>query len=109
MPDLPAWANEAGKTADGVPIIDVDADAAYQALLADLNVESPTRYWLETAYQCMKMDIQAARGFNCEIRIHDPGKKWAQSAYPAGKGAAAATFGREARDHYRRIRGYVPG
>lgn len=111
MPELPSWATDGGKTAKGMRIIEVDADAAYKAWLADLDVKKPDRYWLETAYQCIKMDVQVASGEPIEMRWKmDSGyKNWSQTDYPAGKGAAAATLGREARDHYRRIRGFVPG
>jgi len=92
-----------------VPLIDVDADAAYEAFLSEMEPEKPDQYWLEVAYQCIKMELQLAmRTFAMEIRIHDLGKKWAQKNYPEGRGARAATFGREARGHFKRIRGVLP-
>lgn len=109
---IPAWAKQVRK--DHAKLIDayeVSADEFYPALLAELGfpVDEPTQYHLEVAYQCMKMEMQRCLGkFSFEIRISDPGKKWALSNYKKGKGTHAATKGREARDHYRRIRGFVP-
>ena len=89
---------------------EVNADDFYPALLAELGfpVDEPTQYHLEVAYQAMKMDMQREFGFSIEIRIVDSSKKWAQSNYKRGKGAKAATEGREAREHYRKLRGYIP-
>ncbi len=69
----------------------------------------PTQYWLEVAFQCMKMDLQLAlRSFTFEIRVHDADKEFQQAKFPAGRGIAAATWGKEAREHFRRLRGVVP-
>jgi hypothetical protein len=107
---LPDWATLAFEGDENrVPVVDVDADAAYPALLSEMGVQEPDRFWLETAYQFIKLDCQVAlRRFAFEIRIHDPEKNWRQEDFPAGKGAEAATFGREARETYRRLRGFVP-
>lgn len=88
----------------------VNADDFYPVLLAELGfpTDEPTQYHLEVAYQCMKMDMQKEFGFAIEIRISDPGKKWALTNFKKGKGAHAATQGREAREHYRRLRGFIP-
>lgn len=73
-------------------------------------LDEPTQYWLEVAYQCMKMELQVAmRGYGFDIRIHDPEKKWAHKQFPPGRGLVAATWGREAREHFRRLRGVLPG
>jgi hypothetical protein len=105
---LPEWARQGGVHGE-LPVIDVDADAAYTAWLKELGVAKPTRYWLEVAYQCIKLDLQIAmRGFTFEIHIHDDGKKWAQRQFPKGRGALAATQGYEAREHFRRLRGFLP-
>ena len=69
----------------------------------------PTRYWLEVAFQCMKLELQVAmRGHGFEIRVHDADKAWAQDKFPEGRGIVAATWGKEAREHFRRCRGFVP-
>lgn len=113
-PSLPEWASVKAKGK-----IEVLADKFYPEYLSELDVEEPDQYWLEVAYQCMKMDIQNAvigtdampdMGGALVISVRDATKvdgasKWAQSAYPKGKGAEAATKGKEARDHYARIRG----
>jgi hypothetical protein len=117
---LPKWA-KLGAKHGALQVVDVDADAAYEAWFAELGVdEPPDQYWLEVAYQCIKMELQVAmRTFTFEIHVHDVGKKWAQSKYPKGRGADYATMlvrdakgkvlgGREAREHFKRLRGFVP-
>ena len=79
----------------------------------DLNTDPTTQYWLESAYHCGKMELQIAmRTFKFEIHIHDEGKKYAQKAHKPGRGAhrAAGGFrgGVEARDHFKRLRGFIP-
>jgi hypothetical protein len=110
---LPNWASV---VADQPTIkISVDPDKAYPALLAELGVKKSgiDQYWAEVVYQCAKMDCQAAMlraggtfGFSIKV-LNRPA--WALANLPAGRGTAAATQGREARDHYIRIRGSLPG
>lgn len=146
MADLPEWAQEQGENVHGVPIIGVDADAMYTAVLdeyaefygdaenlpgewrkdgGDLRAEwsdclealkgdTPTAYWLEVAYQSMKLDLQLTlRQFGFEIRVHDPERQWSQADAPDGRGAemaaGGASGGREAREHFKRLRGMLPG
>lgn len=113
-PSLPEWASV--KTPGKIEVL---ADQFYPEYLVELGVEEPDQYWLEVAFQCMKMDIQSAVigtdampefGGALVISVRDMTKtdglsKWAQAAYPKGKGAESATKGKEARDHYARIRG----
>lgn len=110
---LPAWAKA---LAPGK--IEIQASAFYPEWLALLgaNMDSLTQYDLECAFQCAKMDVQFAvagtelmpqSGGALVILIKDDDKadgKWRQSNYPEGKGVEAATKGREAREHYKRIR-----
>lgn len=111
---LPAWA-----TALAPGKIEIKASQFYPEWLTLLGVESLeklTQYDLECAYQCAKMDIQFAiagtdlmppEGGALCILVKDDDKesgKWAQKNYPAGKGAEAASKGKEAREHYKRIR-----
>jgi hypothetical protein len=109
---LPAWMVEV-PTPDGkIPAYVVNADAAYEAILAELgfDVDELTQYHLEVAYQCIKMECQRILGtFGFELRIKDPEKKWALKKFKKGRGIDAATKGKEAREHYRRIRGFIPG
>jgi hypothetical protein len=66
-------------------------------------------YWLEVAYQCIKLELQRCVGhFTFEIHMKDPGKKWRQSN-PNGERARAAAQGRGARRCFARFRGSVPG
>ena len=108
---LPEWATLSPIERTGqVPAVDVDSNAAYTAILAELKVDEPDQYWLEVAFQFIKLELQVAmRMFAFEIRIHDPAKRWAQSKHPAGRGAALASRGMEAREHFRRLRGFIPG
>ncbi len=69
---------------------------------------APSQYGLEVAFQCIKMDVQAAVGFGVEIHLKDPKKAYAQKDHPPGRGALVATQGREARQHYVLLRGAVP-
>ena len=79
------------------------------------------QYWLEVAYQVAKMDIQSAvsgtdlmpeKGGALVIIIKDNSKetdssgtsKYAQRDKPKGRGADMASTGKEAREHYKRIR-----
>ncbi len=122
---LPAWA----RVIDGNPklavTIEVDTDAAYNAWLRELGVLTSDgadllgldQYWIETAYQCIKMDVQAAlelsplspvlMGRAAQINfVRAP--QWELKKYKVGRGTLAATKGREARAHYSRVRGRVP-
>lgn len=103
---LPDWADYEGDNT-----IVVDPDKAYPALLRELDVKQDEidQYWAEVAYQCMKMDLQAAMDrFNFQIKVLNR-PKWALASLKPGKGAEAATQGREARAHYMRLRGALPG
>lgn len=106
---LPKWAKREG-TIRGRPVIGVDANAAYEAWLAELSVKKSEidQYWLECAYQCIKLELQSLLGFVIEIHIHDTEKKYAQKKWPAGRGPVAASRGLEAREHFKRLRGSLP-
>lgn len=87
--------------------------AEWEDALKGLEVENPTAYWLEVAYQSMKLDLQmATRRASIEIRVHDPDKAWAQKDAPDGRDVEKAIGGPmgdlEARGHYERMRGYMP-
>ncbi len=118
---LPAWAEPHPSDTNAVL---VDPDKAYPSLLSELGAsEKIDRYWLEIAYQCVKMDLQTAlRRYDFTIHIRsDDGRKdrWGFHAHKGTRGHAGkavddplvirATKGKEAREHYRRIRGFVPG
>lgn len=112
-PNLPAWAAP-HPTQDNTVL--VDPDLAYPALLDALGVKPAqrTKYWIEVAYQCVKMDLQVAMGrfgFTIHIRADDGRKeRWALDRFPgAATDIARATKGGDARAHYRRLRGFVPG
>lgn len=100
--------------------IEIDPDGFYPALLAELGADpdSPTQYWLEVAYQCAKLDVQAAvagsdlaapaGGALVILMLNRPKWKIADAPDPDAKsgtpGIVKATKGKEARAHYRRIR-----
>lgn len=114
---LPPWA---ARRKDGVFI--VDADAAYKAILKELKVKPADydQYWLEVAFQCMKLEIQRTIGgtrFDPRSRdvptalcisIAGGKEKWALNKFPPGRGIWLATKGKEARGHYLRLRGGIP-
>jgi len=109
---LPKWAKFKGYNRHGFEIIQADPDEFYPYFLKLFNVEQPDQYWLEVCYQCMKMDLQTAMG-KFGFEIHCKGKeghkdRWALKNHPRGKGPEFATQGREARQHYVRIRGRLP-
>ena len=61
----------------------------------------------------MKLELARLLGtWNMEIRVHDAGKVYRQADRDAGRGPeqAAGGFsgGREAREHYKRLRGFLP-
>lgn len=115
---LPAWATQReGEHPKVSVIVNIDSAAAYADWLARLEVTELDQYWLEVAYQCIKLDCQAAlvgtefdprtSGKSAEFRF-DNAPKYALKSHPEGKGVALATQGREARGHYVRIRGAMP-
>jgi hypothetical protein len=107
----------------------VNTDEAYPEVLKVLGLEKD-QYSIEVAYQCIKLKVQdLVAASDDDPREQDPPKplvilmesaakaaaeteedaiaakeKWALRKYPEGRGAAAATKGREARDHYERVR-----
>lgn len=110
---LPAWAKA---IAPGK--IEIEAAKFYPEWLGLLGVKEDqiNQYWLECAFQCAKMDIQFAvagtelmppEGGALVILVKDDDKasgKWAQKKYPEGDGIKAAAQGKQAREHYKRIR-----
>lgn len=92
---------------------DGDLRAEWAEVLEELDADNLSRYWLEVAYQTMKMDLIVALGWGIEIRMHSEGKPYAQAKHPKGRGAEKATGGlggpNEIRGHYRRLRGFFPG
>lgn len=115
---LPSWAKRKESAHDKVSIIvEVDSDAAYKEWLKTLEVTTLDQYWLEVAYQCIKLDVQAAiagtefdprtAGKSAEFRFSNA-PEYALKNHPEGRGIAVATKGLEARNHYARIRGSLP-
>jgi hypothetical protein len=115
---LPKWAKMAESHSPKVScLIKADMDGAMKEWLDLLEVKEPDQYWLEAAYQCAKLDLQAAlagspmdpriSGKPCEFHF-SRAPQWALANFPKGKGPRAATQGKEARSHYVRIRGRMP-
>lgn len=118
-PALPDWlAHDAARG-----ILTVDPQKAYPLILGELGVKESDwdQYWVETAYQCSKLEAQRiVSGTALDPRPQKPlvihilsdGEskgRWALASFRPGKGAEAATRGREAIEHYRRWRGFVTG
>lgn len=116
---LPPWAKLAAKQDERLAAkIEVDSQKAYAEWLATLKVEKVDQYWLEVAYQCIKLDVQAALAgtkYDPQVAgkanqiIMSRAPEYAQAAHPRGRGPEAASKGKEARKHYARIRGSHPG
>lgn len=118
LPGLPKWASIAAETPTNVSVvINADTEGYVAEWFKLLNVTQPDQYWLEVAYQCAKLDLQSAlvgtefdprtSGKPAEFRF-SRAPQYAQSKHEPGLGAERASKGREARDHYRRIRGRLP-
>lgn len=117
LPKLPAWARVLAADERYAIVIEGDTDRYVSEWLQLLKVKAPDQYWLEVAYQCAKLDLQLAiEGTEFDPRtLNKPAlfkftrsSKYALAQHPAGKGSAAATKGREAREHYKRVRGRLP-
>lgn len=84
--------------------------------LEDLRSETPSAYWCEVAYQMHKLDLQVScRTVALNIHVHDPDKAYRQASRPqardvsnAAGGHPASKRGKEARGHYKRLRGFLP-
>lgn len=93
-------------------------DKAWDKALAALHEDDVADYWLETLYQSAKMDLQRVAGFNIVINIKhltngEAGKdRWKQSNAPsagvtAKQAAGGSASGRDARHHYKKLRGFL--
>lgn len=115
---LPPWA-KVGPAKDAFSIrILVDTDGYVTEWLKLLGADhKPDQYWLEVAYQCAKLDVQTAlvgttydprtAGKSAEF-LFSNAPQWALKKFPVGRGTEPASRGREAREHYVRIRGRLP-
>jgi hypothetical protein len=118
LPDWMRWMNSGA--------FEIDPDKAYPAILGALGVDpdrDADQYWIEVAYQCAKLKAQdAIFGSSIDPTQADPPRplvlfikggdegikqRWALASFDKGKGAEAASQGREARDHYQRIRNRI--
>lgn len=118
---LPDWAKVGGSVSSRAGrtsiCIEADTDGAMREWFALLGNPKPDRYWLEVAYQCAKMDLQKAiegtefdprtAGKAAEFRFVRA-NQWAQKNHPVGRGAELAAKGKQAREHYKRVRGSLP-
>jgi hypothetical protein len=112
---LPAWATLDADHADQrVCVIDIDAAAAYPALLEELGFEGVDQYELQVAHECIKLSVQQAlAGSELDPRVSgkvaqfhiSAAPEFAQAGKPVGRGPDAASKGQEARQHFARIRG----
>jgi len=117
---LPEWARVIDSTnslSGKISIcIEGDTDGYIKEWFGLLGVTKPDQYWLEVAYQCAKLDLQSAlvnteydpRGGKFAEFKFTRAPQWALKNFSAGKGTKAATQGREAREHYKRVRGRLP-
>lgn len=82
--------------------------------LRNIDLDNLTQYWIEVVYQMAKLELRRILLINGKnqwpdmIRISGNKEKWALKNFPPGRGAETATKGREARDHYKRLKGFIP-
>lgn len=93
----------------------------WKQTLAELLRPDVTAYWMEVAYQCGKLELQTIVGrLQFEIRVHGGRAKYQQRSAPQGRPTqfAAGSYsghgneqvkGTEARQHFKRLRGTIPG
>lgn len=114
---LPPWAKVVPFNDKLCIRIEADPDGYIPEWLELLEVKKPDQYWLEVAYQCAKLDLQAClAGTDYDPRTAGKAAEfhflnrpqWALNRHPKGRGINAASKGKEARAHYRRIRGPLP-
>src|SRR5262245_24970489 len=110
---VPTWARRRHGWSNSEIVYDVDPDKAYPQLLDELGFKRVTKYEIEVAYQCMKMDMQVAHGgFRFTIHVRGDGdrkRRWNHTMHPGhDHEPLIATHGLEARAHYLRIRGFLP-
>lgn len=118
LENLPSWAKEeASESGKVAVVVRVDSKAAFEFWLEKLAPPAVDQYWLEVAYQCAKLDVQAAlagsefdpRTCGKPTEIHfSNAPEFALSTFEEGRGTAAATQGKEARGHYVKARGRMP-
>lgn len=119
----PAILAELKASIEGVPGPEKGVtELPYIEELRALDINALSQYWVEVAYQMAKLDLRRIlmlEGKNAwprMIRIRtgytevdgQPVSNWHMSRFPAGRGIEAATQGKEAREHYRRLRGFIP-
>lgn len=112
---------------------DGKVSALWAECLKGLDPENPDSYWCEVAKRTVTLDLQiSARTFALNINMKDPGKKYRQEQhtpaidkktgqivyewkgkgrdprFAAGGGGPGSPVGKEAREHYKRLRGFLP-
>lgn len=111
---LPDWIEQVNETT-----FRVDIDTAYPLWFAELGWDeaSADQYQLECVFQCTKLDAQAEikragldprpeRSLILDFRGDK--ERWKMSGRPEGRGIEVASKGREAREHFKRVRGFIP-
>lgn len=110
--NLPNWA-EWHPTSDNTVLVDPDIMYPYFLKEYGVAVEKASRYWIEVCYQSMKLDLQATlrrSDFIIHVRADDGRKeRWALKNFTGlTEEVHRATHGREAREHYKKLRGFIP-
>lgn len=93
----------------------------WEDCLGNLDPENPTAYWMEVVHQTAKLDVQiACRTFALNLIFTDLDKRYRQIDAPKGRDPLMASGGglqvpradqprgKEAREHYKRLRGFIP-
>ena len=88
--------------------------------LGNLDPENPSSYWIAVVRETAKLDVQiATHTFGLNLKMVDPEKKYREGDLVQGRDPLHAVGGgvgvkgkrapgREARDHYKRLRGVFP-
>lgn len=100
-------------------VVEINADVVYPNFMTELGLteDKLDQYWLETMFQCAKLEAQrltvgtpadrSQDGIPLQIHIFSGADKsrWQVRRFPAGRGIRLATKGGEAKGHFKRIRG----
>ena len=93
---------------------DDENEAPHLTALRALDVDNIDQYWVEVAYQFVKLEVvrlirlSGVGPWNRRQHINGSKDKWHFKNLPVGRGVEAAAQGKEAREMYRLLRGFIP-
>lgn len=110
----PLLLGELKASVDKLPNQDGATELPFLAELRNLDLDNLTQYWIEVAYQMSKLEVRrylllmGGNAWPNMFKIKGDKSKWGIKSFPPGRGIEAATQGKEAREHYKRLRGFLP-